>query len=236
MLKAYEHIRNYLHAFLHLFYPQICFGCGSDQLDQEMPLCNACIKNLPYTDFFSIKDNPIEKLFWGRAAIANAGALVFFTKESLVQLLMAKLKYHHNKKIGLLFGKLIGETIASTAHFKQIDLLIPIPIRPSKMQSRGYNQSQMIALGIQSNFACPIETKLLLKKRWSTTQTKKNRTARLHQVPDLFTLHHPENIKGKNILIVDDVVTTGATLEAAIQCLMQGEPASISIAVAAYTI
>lgn len=201
-----------------------------------MPLCQQCIQNLPITDFFSINENPIEKIFWGRADIKNAGALLFFTKDSLVQRLMTQLKYHHNKKVGILFGKLMGQGIAAAEKFEQIDLLIPIPILPSKINSRGYNQSQVIAMGIQQVWNRPIFGDVLTKKNWSNSQTKKDRKARLQQVPDLFILNHPNRIEGKNILLVDDVLTTGATLEAAIATLMAGSPASISIAVAAYTL
>jgi ComF family protein len=235
-LNIFNGIGNYLNAFLHLLYPQICFGCGTDQVEKAMPLCNQCIHDLPYTDFFSIKENPVEKIFWGRADIQNAGALLFFTKDSLVQKLMTELKYHHNKKMGILFGRLMGEAIAAEEKFKQIDLLIPIPILPSKINSRGYNQSQVIAMGIQQVWNRPIFGDVLMKKNWSNSQTKKDRKARLQQVPDLFILNHPNSIKGKNILLVDDVLTTGATLEAAIATMMTGSPASISIAVAAYTL
>ena len=201
-----------------------------------MPMCQQCIQNLPITDFFSINENPIEKIFWGRADIKNAGALLFFTKDSLVQRLMTQLKYHHNKKVGILFGKLMGQGIAAAEKFEQIDLLIPIPILPSKINSRGYNQSQVIAMGIQQVWNRPIFGDVLTKKNWSNSQTKKDRKARLQQVPDLFILNHPNRIEGKNILLVDNVLTTGATLEAAIATLLAGSPASISIAVAAYTL
>ncbi len=201
-----------------------------------MPLCTQCIQDLPFTDFFSIDENPVEKIFWGRVQVQYAGALLFFTKDSLVQILMAQLKYHHNKKVGILFGHLMGQAIAAAEKFEQIDLLIPIPILPSKINSRGYNQSQVIAIGMQQVWNRPIMQDVLIKKNWSNSQTKKDRKARLQQVPDLFILNHPNRIEGKNILLVDDVLTTGATLEAAIATLMAGSPASISIAVAAYTL
>jgi len=221
---------------LHLLYPQICFGCGTDQIEKAMPLCQQCIQDLPFTDFFSINENPIEKIFWGRTDIQNAGALLFFTKDSLVQTLITQLKYHHNKKVGILFGKLMGEAIAVEEKFKQVDIIIPIPISASKMNSRGYNQSEVIAMGIQQVWNRSIMQDVLIKKNWSNSQTKKDRKARLQQVPDLFFLQNPAFIKGKHILLVDDVLTTGATLEAAIETLMAGSPASVSIAVAAYTL
>ena len=201
-----------------------------------MPLCTQCVQDLPFTDFFSINENPIEKIFWGRTDIQNAGALLFFTKDSLVQTLITQLKYHHNKKVGILFGKLMGEAIAVEEKFKQVDIIIPIPISASKMNSRGYNQSEVIAMGIQQVWNRSIMQDVLIKKNWSNSQTKKDRKARLQQVPDLFFLQNPAFIKGKHILLVDDVLTTGATLEAAIETLMAGSPASVSIAVAAYTL
>ena len=221
---------------MHLLYPQICFGCGTDQIEKAMPLCTQCVQDLTFTDFFSINENPIEKIFWGRTDIQNAGALLFFTKDSLVQTLITQLKYHHNKKVGILFGKLMGEAIAVEEKFKQVDIIIPIPISASKMNSRGYNQSEVIAMGIQQVWNRSIMQDVLIKKNWSNSQTKKDRKARLQQVPDLFFLQNPAFIKGKHILLVDDVLTTGATLEAAIETLMAGSPASVSIAVAAYTL
>ena len=201
-----------------------------------MPLCPKCIQDLPFTDFFNINENPVEKIFWGRVPVLHAGALLFFTKDSLVQTLMTQLKYYHNKKVGILFGRLMGEAIEAAEKFEQIDLMIPIPILHSKINSRGYNQSQVIAMGIQQVWNRPIFGDVLTKKSWSYSQTKKDRKARLQQVPDLFILNRRNSIEGKNILLVDDVLTTGATLEAAIATLMAGSPASISIAVAAYTL
>ena len=235
-MKFFDGIRHYLNAFLHLLYPQICFGCGTDQIDHTTPLCQQCIQDLPITDFFSINENPIEKIFWGRADIQNAGALLFFTKDSLVQTLITQLKYHHNKKVGILFGKLMGEAIAVEEKFKAVDIIITIPISASKINSRGFNQSEVIAMGMQYVWHRPLLNDVLIKKSWSNSQTKKNRKARLQQLPDLFYLQKPTSIEGKHILLVDDVLTTGATLEAAIASLMTGSPASVSIAVAAYTL
>jgi ComF family protein len=221
---------------LHLLYPQICFGCGTDEVEKNMPLCPNCIQDLPFTDFFGINENPVEKIFWGRANVQNAGALFFFTKDSLIQKLITELKYHHNKKVGVLFGKLMGDAIAVEEKFKQIDLIIPIPINASKINSRGFNQSEVIAIGMQQVWHRPILNNVLIKRSWSNSQTKKNRKARLQQLPDLFFLQKPTSIEGKHILLVDDVLTTGATLEAAVASLMTGSPASVSIAVAAYTL
>jgi ComF family protein len=232
----YDSIRNYLNAFVHLFYPQICFGCGTDQLNKEHPLCTSCIEGLPVTDFFSIQDNPIEKIFWDNALVQHAGALLFFTKDSLVQQLMIQLKYQHNQKVGTLLGNLIGDALKAETCYKSIDLFIPIPIRRSKLNQRGFNQSQVIAQGIQAVFNRPILPTVLHKNIRSFAQTNKNRLARLTKINNPFDIKNADQIKGKNILIIDDVCTTGATLQAAVACLMEGAPASISIATAAYTL
>jgi ComF family protein len=235
-LKTYGRIRNYLNAFLHLFYPQICFGCGTDQLDKAYPLCKTCIDGLPVTDFFSIKGNPVEKIFWSNSIVSHAGAFLFFTKDSLVQQLMIQLKYHHNQKVGILFGHLLGSALVHQTQFDLIDLLIPIPIRRSKMNQRGYNQSQIIAMGIQVRFNRPILLTVLQKNKRAFMQTHKNRQARLHIRSNPFKLINSDQIKGKHLLLIDDVCTTGATLQAAIACLSEGAPGSISIATAAYTL
>ena len=130
----------------------------------------------------------------------------------------------------------MGEAIAVEEKFKQIDLIIPIPISASKINSRGFNQSEVIAIGMQQVWHRPMLNNVLIKRSWSNSQTKKNRKARLQQLPDLFYLQKPTSIEGKHILLVDDVLTTGATLEAAVASLMTGSPASVSIAVAAYTL
>ena len=138
--------------------------------------------------------------------------------------------------MGILFGNLIGEAIAVEEKLKQVDCIIPIPISASKIQNRGYNQSEVIAMGLQQIWPRPILNDVLIKRNWSNSQTKKNRKARLQQLPDLFFLQKPTSIEGKHILLIDDVLTTGATLEAAVASLMAGSPASVSIAVAAYTL
>jgi ComF family protein len=138
--------------------------------------------------------------------------------------------------VGILFGELMGEAIAVEEKFKKVDVIIPIPISASKINSRGFNQSEVIAIGIQHVWHRPMFKDVLIKKSWSNSQTKKNRKARLQQLPDLFFLQKPTSIEGKHILLVDDVLTTGATLEAAVTSLMTGSPASVSIAVAAYTL
>jgi len=149
LLSLYNKAVDYANAFIHLFYPHICLECGTDLVSSHTVLCTACENNLPFTDFFQIENNIIEKVFWGRGEITAAGAGLFFTKDSIVQILIFELKYKQNKKAGWLLGRIIGSTIQYLDRFNTIDLLIPIPITRKKERQRGFNQSIIICEGIQ---------------------------------------------------------------------------------------
>ena len=147
-LNLFNKCKEYLHAFLHLFYPHLCLECATDLLSSDSVLCISCENKLPYTDLFSIENNIIEKIFWGRSVILAAGAGLFFTKDSIVQILIFELKYKQNKKAGWLLGRIIGTSIQGLDRFKNMDLLIPIPLTPKKQRQRGLNQSMIICEGI----------------------------------------------------------------------------------------
>jgi ComF family protein len=183
-----------------------------------------------------MKYNPIEKIFWGRAHLLNADSLLFFTKESIVQLLISELKYKHNKKAGWMLGNLMGEYLKEQEKFTKIDFIIPIPITRKKIITRGYNQAEIICEGIVQIFNKPIIANVLYRKKRSSTQTKKDRVDRNFQGDIIFSVQNNHIIQSKNILIIDDIVTTGATLEAAYICLETAQPLSISLFTACYTI
>lgn len=228
-------ILPYLKALVHLFYPHICLQCGTDILLDQQIICNNCEATLPYTHFAHMQNNPIEKIFWGRCSIANATATLYFTKDSLVQKLMVELKYKQNKKAGYLLGRLIANELSKAPNYSNIDYLVPIPISKKKIKKRGFNQSLLLCNSIARNgFAVPIFTGLI-KSKETISQTQKNRLTRAVSASMLFTLQQQNAIKGKHLLLIDDVITTGATMENAYNCLMQAQPASIRIASAAYT-
>ncbi len=231
-----QSVQSYFHAFLHLFYPHICLQCGTDVLAQHQVLCSSCVAQLPYTNFGNMQNNPIEKIFWGRAPVEYACSNLFFTKESIVQKLIIELKYHQNKKAGYLLGSLIALELKTNPKFQTIDYLIPIPIRKSKLRKRGFNQSLIICEGILSN---GIQANLftgLLKTKNTLTQTRKDRLQRSAQANTLFYLTNFKQLNNKHLLVVDDVITTGATLEAACLSLRVAQPASVKVVTAAYTL
>ena len=235
-LNLFNKLKEYCNAFLHLFYPHLCLECGTDLLPSDSVLCIGCENKLPYTDLFCIENNIIEKSFWGRCKINAAGAGLFFTKESIVQILIFELKYKQNKKAGWLLGRIIGASIKDVKRFEKMDWLIPIPLSAKKERQRGFNQSIIICEGIQQILPNLKMSASLKKKKATSSQTNKGRLQRSEHLDQLFELQDAHVLHGANLLIVDDVMTTGATLEAAHKCLWQGQPNSISIAAAAYTL
>lgn len=230
-------LQTYSAGFLHLFYPHICMHCGSEELSPETVLCEACEKNLPYTKFLAIENNKVEKIFWGRVPIQKAGASLFFTKDSIVQSLVFALKYKNQKKAGRLLGNIIGQDLLNSQRFKNIDCMIPIPLSKKKQRARGYNQALVICEGIQEKLPHITILPNLLKEKSSKSQTLQNRIERNNLSEQPFKLIAPSLLKNKNVLIVDDVITTGATMEAAaIYLWKEAQPQSISIVAAAYTI
>src|SRR6478672_5877187 len=137
-------------AVLHLAFPHVCEGCGSDLLDVDQLLCLRCLSSMPSTNFHMHASNPIEKIFWGRIPLTSATSQYYFTKESLMQHLMHQFKYRGNKELGLFLGKLMGHALSSANRFSFLDALIPLPLFPSKEKKRGYNQATLLCEGISS--------------------------------------------------------------------------------------
>ncbi len=222
--------REIKESILHVVFPHVCDGCGSDLLNIESRLCIRCIASLPETNFEIHPNNPVEKDFWGRIPIANASAHLYFTKESLVQHLMHQLKYKGNKELGLQLGRLMGNALKSADRFSDIDALIPLPLFPSKEKKRGYNQATVLCDGIAEILNIPVLNNVITRPQHTETQTKKGRIERWRNIEGKFQLVDPLKIQSKHILLVDDVVTTGATLEACGNELLKADNVKLSIA------
>ncbi|HEX8332130.1 MAG TPA: phosphoribosyltransferase family protein [Segetibacter sp.] len=222
--------------FLHLIFPHVCTGCGSDVLNDKEQLCLKCFSELPSTDFFKNADNPVEQTFYGRLAVRNAAAGYFFTKESLLQHLLVQLKYRNNKDIGIYMGKLLGRMLVQSERFSQVDVMVPLPLNPKREKKRGYNQATALCNGISEVWIKPVIEKIIVRKVFTETQTHKGRISRWQNMDGVFEVTNASALQGKHILLVDDVVTTGATLEACGNEILKIPGTTLSIATLAYTI
>jgi ComF family protein len=219
---------------VHLLYPHICTGCGSDLLDEDNLLCLKCIHDLPHTNFANLVNNPVEKYFWGRLPLQAAYSQFYFSKEFLIQHLIHQLKYKGDTKIGFYLGELMGKTLLKSDRFKDVDALIPLPLYADKEHKRGYNQAAVICNGMSSVMNVPVYNKYVIRQHATETQTRKHRTERWENVKDSFKVPKADKLVGKHLLLVDDVVTTGATLEACGSIILQTADIKLSIATLAY--
>jgi len=221
---------SYFQDFISLFYPDNCLSCGNNLFKSERILCTSCLFHLPKTNYHFEKDNPISKIFWGRTEIEIASAFYFFVKASKLQHLIHQLKYKGKKEIGVFIGEIYGEELVKSEFYKNIDLIIPVPLHPKKEKLRGYNQSEVFARGLSASMNIPVDTLTLIRTYASETQTKKTRFKRWENVKEIFEIRDAEKIENKHILLVDDVITTGATLESCANMLNKISGVKISIA------
>jgi len=223
-------ILSALDDFLSLIYPRVCMACGKSLFKYEQCICTFCQYHLPKTNFHLDKENPVSSLFWGKAEIHSAASLYYFYKGGRVQQLMHQLKYKGQKEIGLCVGSLYGKELSKAPLFSTAEYIIPVPMHPKKQQKRGYNQSELIAVGLSQSMKIPIDTKTLIKTVKTETQTRKSRFSRWENVKEVFELKEHDHLIGKHILLVDDVITTGATLESCIMHLAKVPGIKISVA------
>ena len=223
-------LRELKEGFSHIFYPDLCEGCRKPLVADEEVLCTSCETELPETGYHDIPGNETELRFSGRIPFHRATTLAYFTDEGLLQLLLHGLKYRSRRDIGLYLGNALGRRLAANAWAKDIDIIIPVPLHKKKERERGYNQSQLIATGISRQLHIPAADGLLVRTRHTESQTRKSRAERVNNMEGAFVLKNKEKLAGKHILLCDDVLTTGATLEACAHALQGLESIKISIA------
>ena len=211
-------IRKYRDAFVQLVFPRNCLLCGGELLEKEKCLCKQCSSKLPYTKFELQDNNPIEQLFWGKVEVEKASSLLYFRKGEKVQKIIHYIKYRNAKELGVSMGEIFGRRLMNTGFLTDIDVIVPVPLHPKRLKYRGYNQSELLARGIGSVSGIEVLPNAIIRHSYTETQTKKERYERHLNVHRVFNVAQEDQIMGKHILLVDDVITTGSTLEA---CIVQ---------------
>jgi len=225
----------YFNDLFCLFFPELCAACGRDLYKNEDIICTYCKYHLPLTNFHSDLNNKMARQLWGRFEFEQAIAFLYFQKGSRVQNLMHQLKYNKRPEVGIKLGELYAYELLRAKDWKKADLIIPVPLHPSKQKIRGYNQSEQISLGIAAVLRLPISTTHLVRGQHTETQTRKSRYARYENLKDIFLIKNGSELSQKHIMLVDDVMTTGATLEACSLELLKIEGLKISICTIAFT-
>ena len=218
-----------LRGLLNLLYPNLCASCQEVLLKNENVICYNCLVDLPRSLYYQDIENPIAKLFWGKIKLEIALSAFTFIKKGKVQRLMHELKYQGNTKVGELMGIELGKEIDKAKITDKVDVVIPVPLHKKKLKQRGYNQSQFIAIGVAKVLECEMDTDLLKRMEHSESQTRKSKYERWENVGEAFTLTDANQYIGKHILLVDDAVTTGATLEACCKKLEEIEGVKLSV-------
>ena len=219
-----------LNSVINLFFPKVCYACHALLNDNEFDVCTHCRNDLPVTNFHFNKDDSVLKIFYGRVKVEHATALLRFEKKGIVQQLIHGLKYKGQQDIGVFLGDWLGGELSSVKEYQDIDLVIPVPLHDKKLRKRGYNQVAKFAQQIAAALHVEYVDNVLLKITNTESQVLKKRLARWSHNDELFTLQNKNLIANKHVLLVDDLITTGATMEACISVLKQAKNVKISIA------
>lgn len=225
----------YLKNLVSLFYPKLCVTCENQLLTYEDLLCTFCRHDLPITNFENTHNNKVCKIFYGRIEIDKAFSLLYYRKENITQKLIHNLKYKNNEEIGVFFGNWIGSLCKNKQLFEAIDYIVPVPIDKNKLKERGYNQLTKFGNSLSFHLNKAIVKDQLLKSKTSISQSSKNRYDRFKDLENKFFIKDISFFRDKHVLLIDDVVTTGATLEACAKQLLYAEGCKISILTMAYT-
>ena len=218
-----------IHRLLSLFFPPCCPVCGSALQEGEDTLCTACKCRLPRTGYWQDQDPYIEQMFWGKVPVVRATAFLYYHKGSPYSRLVRLMKYGGRKDLGVAMGRLMGGELAACGFFSEVDALMPVPLHRRKQRKRGYNQSACLAQGVAQVTGLPVLDGCLCRVKDTGSQTHLTVAERWNNMSHVFRLDNPSAIRGKHIMLIDDVLTTGATLTACADALKQAEGTSVSM-------
>lgn len=224
---------NIFYDLFSLVFPQVCPACGNNLYIQENSICTKCLYELPKTNFHLNKDNEVARLFWGRVKLEAATSYYYFYKGSKFQNIIHQFKYKGQKHIAFNLGKLLGADLKNTS-FSEIEIIHPVPLHYRKLKKRGYNQSEYIARGISESLNKPVITDAVYRATDVQSQTIKSRYDRWENIKDVFKIKNVSKLKNKHILLVDDVVTTGSTLETCASEILKLDSTKVSVATLAF--
>lgn len=226
----YPQITAFFTELFYLLFPPLCVGCKCLLLQKESCVCTKCENELPLLYYSKNKDNPIEELFWGKVKVEHASAHFLFVKGGVSQHMLHALKYQSRPDVGVFLGRNFAIKLKASNFFGELDLLVPVPLHPSRRRVRGYNQSEEIVRGMAVVLNLPFDFQNLYRAKANATQTHKSKSERYENVQSLFKIRNPNLFANKHILLIDDVVTTGATLEACVNAISECSNTSVSIA------
>ncbi|QEC52308.1 ComF family protein [Anseongella ginsenosidimutans] len=225
-----KNLKDYFSDFISLAFPDICQACGAGLYKQEHVLCTYCSQHLPYTNFHLDRENNTAKQFWGRVDINAAASFLYFKKGERVQHLLHQLKYRKQTEVGFYLGKRYGTMLKESSGFAEADIICPLPLHKASLKKRGYNQSEYFASGLGAAMQKEVDSTLLCRPEIAESQTKKSRFDRFLNVKKAFSVQDALRLAGRHVLLVDDVITTGATLAACASAILGVAGTRVSIA------
>ncbi len=225
---------TYTESFLRLFYPHLCKACGNEVFQNTSLLCWRCIENLPLTEFEKHAENPVKHLFTGRLHLQEACSWLYFSRDSITQAIIHRFKYQGQQQLAKYAGELMGRSLSENERYHEVDVIVPLPLNDRKLRQRGYNQAELLAQGIANMLHKPLDNSAVMRTRYTATQTKKNRIQRWINVEHVFDIQQQHQLQGKHVLLVDDVITTGASMEAMGAVLLKIPGLRLSVCSLAY--